>query len=224
MVLIAAYSSTIVLQQHTCYVRSTAVINFAQGVGSTGGGINEDARIAHGVIMGVSFSVLLPLGIVIARFTKNIGPKTAWFYLHILCQTTTFIFIGAGCILGYTMVGTTQGYRHWITWHGPLGTVIWILVWIQYFSGWFRPDVKHKEKDNKLKKYVRIGWEWFHAWSGRIIFLMAAAQTVQGILTLYVPLWAFAIWAPIYAFWLIIGLILEILRIFSLLGEEREKD
>ena len=31
---------------------------------------------------------------------------------------------------------------HFTTWHGILGTVIWILVWIQYFSGWLRPPAK----------------------------------------------------------------------------------
>lgn len=37
------------------------------------------------------------------------------------------------------MVGSNP---HFVTWHGIVGTVIWILVWIQYFSGWLRPPAK----------------------------------------------------------------------------------
>jgi hypothetical protein len=40
--------------------------------------------------------------------------------------------------LGYAMVGD---YLHFTTWHGPLGTTIWILVWLQFASGLLRPNV-----------------------------------------------------------------------------------
>lgn len=37
------------------------------------------------------------------------------------------------------MVGTR---KHFVTWHGILGTVVWICVWIQYILGWLRPPPK----------------------------------------------------------------------------------
>jgi hypothetical protein len=43
-----------------------------------------------------------------------------------------------------------------------------------------------------------------------------------GILDLRVPYWAFALWAPFYAFWLVLAIPLEIFRILYLSKKEKE--
>jgi hypothetical protein len=93
------------LKQHTCYVRSTYVINFTEStLPDPGPGVNQNARIAHGVIMGVAFTLILPLAITIARFGKKVLPKNWWFYCHAILQCIFFIFVLTGAILGIILI------------------------------------------------------------------------------------------------------------------------
>jgi hypothetical protein len=52
------------------------------------------------------------------------------------------------------------------------------LILVYLFTSFFSLVDEAGEK----KTWYRIGWEWVHAWLGRIIFLMAAAQIVLGMM------------------------------------------
>lgn len=51
--------------------------------------------------MGVAFSLVLPLAIVIARFGKNIGGEHMWYYAHAGLQTIFFVIVFVGGMISF---------------------------------------------------------------------------------------------------------------------------
>jgi len=177
VILIGAYSqyNTDALSYHGDTHTSTnplVTVNFVAGtVGSQKGvlGIKD----AHAIIMFIAWGILLPFGVLWARYTRSLE-NDIWFLVHRPCQYFGFVLSTAGIILGYVMVGTFQ-FR--VVAHSVIGTIIFAGSILQVVGAFFRP---HKKKDEPITN-ARKAFEIGHHWNGRVLVLLSVAQIILGI-------------------------------------------
>jgi len=146
------------------------VINFASGSVSSAKG-KLGIRDAHAIIMLFAWGLLLPFGMLWARYTRNLG-DLIWFKVHRVTQYSGFVIALAGIILAYIMVDPSFHFR--VVAHATIGTVMLILMVGQVIGAFFRPHPKPVTS-------ARIAFEIGHHWNGRVLVLLSVAQIILGI-------------------------------------------
>ncbi|TCD67202.1 hypothetical protein EIP91_000378 [Steccherinum ochraceum] len=124
--------------------------------------------VAHGIVSAIGYLVLLPLGILLARYTRTFTNK--WFHAHWFVQT---IVSGPLIIASFALArhATTQaGTGHYNDTHKKWGLAIFILYWIQLAIGvlihFVKPRFGFRLGGRPLQNY-------FHAILG--LFILAAS-------------------------------------------------
>lgn len=102
-------------------------------------------KIAHGIINGVSWGTMMPLGVVLARLRYLPLPKypALWFNLHIYCQSIAYLLGIAGGGLGFFLGRQSSGLVKHIS-HRYIGGALLGLATLQVLSHRLRPDKEHK--------------------------------------------------------------------------------
>jgi hypothetical protein len=96
----------------------------------------------HGIINAVSWGLLLPLGVMAARYLRRFsGANPWWFYIHVTCQCLGYLLGVVGWALGIKLENYNKSTVHYK--HRNLGIAIFTLatlqVWIcscPSFSPW----------------------------------------------------------------------------------------
>lgn len=84
----------------------------------------------HGVLNVVSWGILMPLGVIIARYLRVFkSADPAWFYLHVTCQTSAYIIGVSGWATGLKLGNDSAGVQY--TKHRTLGILLFILATLQ---------------------------------------------------------------------------------------------
>lgn len=84
----------------------------------------------HGVLNAISWGILLPLGVMIARYVKVFqAMDPAWFYLHITCQCSGYILGVAGWGLGLKLGSESKGITEHS--HRNLGISLFVFATLQ---------------------------------------------------------------------------------------------
>ncbi|GFZ04169.1 auxin-responsive family protein [Actinidia rufa] len=131
-------------------VRSMATLNLLSGQSATTGTTNSKIRskYIHGVLNTISWGIMMPLGVVIARYVSVFeSADPAWFYLHVTCQTSAYIVGVVGWATGLLLGNKSPGIQH--TAHRTIGILLFCLATLQGFDI-LNPDDKWK------KAYVGI--------------------------------------------------------------------
>jgi len=123
-------------------------------------------RDAHSIIMLLSWGLILPLGLLAARYLRSF-PDILWFKIHRPFQYFGTVLGLVGIIIGYSMVGPVGQFNHVA--HAVIGTIIMTFSVLQVVVAFFRP---HKEPEKPVTK-ERIAFEIFHHWNGRLLVLLA---------------------------------------------------
>ena len=131
------------------------------------------AKVLHGVLMMLGWGVLLPAGVLIARFLKWKGP--VWLKLHIGLQTSGLALGLAGLALALAQFGPLGGS---LGGHGLMGLLVSALGLLQPLNGFLRP---HK---GVVRTPRRRAWEAVHKGLGYLALTLAAPTLVTGMLTL----------------------------------------
>ena len=142
----------------------------------------------HGILMVLSWGILLQWGAFIARYFRHKDPL--WFKLHRAIQVSGVVLSLLGLIFGIVSVA----YDHLRFAHGALGLAVTILGLQQPFNALIRP---HKPDDGAEKTTKRFIWELLHKNIGRLALLIAIIQISMG---LFLALAHTAIWALWYAY------------------------
>lgn len=122
----------------------------------------------HGALNILGWGVLLPLGAIIARYSKQWYPRW-WYYLHVVVQFAGFMFGLAGVVAGVALCSRLHAN---VSVHRGLGILVFVLSILQVIAFFVRP-----EKDSKIRRY----WNWYHHWVGRLALFLAAVNIVLGI-------------------------------------------
>ena len=148
--------------------------------------------LVHGVFAAITFLLLVPAAIFIARFYHRNGRLAL--RLHIWIQITVVFLATVVLILGWFAVGPQRSLTNP---HHGIGVAVYTLIIFQAIFGWFvRWIEKGKERYKiPLKLYVSFtpcskhdaevaNPQQLHQWLGRAIALLAIVQVALG-LTLY---------------------------------------
>ncbi|KAL3850449.1 hypothetical protein ACJIZ3_012331 [Penstemon smallii] len=137
----------------------------------TGGGDSRmKKRNIHGVLNVVSWGIMFPVGIIIARYLKTFpSADPAWFYLHIFCQVSAYAIGVAGWGTGLKLGSESKGITYSI--HRNIGIALFSLATVQIFALLLRP-----KKDHKYRFY----WNIYHHSLGYSIIILGIINVFKG--------------------------------------------
>jgi len=133
---------------------------------SSSGGAFQSAARRHGVLALVSWGVMVPAGVALARFFKRFDPF--WFYAHVVAQ-------GLGFLLG--VLAVVAGFRldddeGPIATHKAIGVAVLVCACLQVMAVLARPA-----KETKARRY----WNWYHHSVGRAAVVLGVANIFYGL-------------------------------------------
>ncbi|XP_028118186.1 cytochrome b561 and DOMON domain-containing protein At3g25290-like [Camellia sinensis] len=128
-------------------------------------------RAMHGFLNIIGWGTLLPIGVIVARYCREVPMKCSeWYTLHTRCQISG-VFLGSiGWVFGMLLRNASKHYK--LHTHGVLGTIIFTLATIQVLSICFKPEEEHE-----CHKY----WKAWHHVLGYALIAMIIANIFRGI-------------------------------------------
>eukprot|EP01129_Flabellula_baltica_P005008 TRINITY_DN1784_c0_g1_i1.p1 TRINITY_DN1784_c0_g1~~TRINITY_DN1784_c0_g1_i1.p1 ORF type:complete len:378 (+),score=66.44 TRINITY_DN1784_c0_g1_i1:185-1318(+) len=131
-------------------------------------------RIIHGWSMVAAWTIILPVGVLCARYLRE-SKGALWFKVHRISQPVGFLV--ALVSLGLIIYDTQRtDALHFASPHPIGGLAVMILALFQVVWGVLRP-----QKDEKHKTVIRSFWEQKHVWLGRILLLISWGVTTFGM-------------------------------------------
>ncbi|KAJ4719725.1 Cytochrome b561 and DOMON domain-containing protein [Melia azedarach] len=194
------------------HVRSMGTVDLLSGkvVTTKGGSPNLRFKQVHGLINAVSWGFLMPMGAITARYMK-VFADPAWFYAHIIFQTSAYALGIAGAVTGIYLGGKSHGVQHQT--HRKIGIVLLVLGFLQLLALKLRPSKEHK---------YRLWWNIYHHSLGYTIIVLSIINIFEGFNILN-PV---KTWRLLYASILIvlgaIAVVLEVLTWFVVIRRKRE--
>ncbi|KAJ4982222.1 hypothetical protein NE237_033059 [Protea cynaroides] len=149
---------------------SIATIDVLSGAVSGSHDNIKTLKTVHGILNGVTWGFLLPLGVVTARYLRHIqalGP--VWFYAHAGTQLSAFLIGTAGFAIGVRLGELSPGVEYGI--HRKLGFGAFCLGSLQTLALLFRPKTT-----NKFRKY----WKSYHHFVGYACVVLGVVNVFQG--------------------------------------------
>eukprot|EP00262_Sarcandra_glabra_P006701 TRINITY_DN19193_c0_g1_i1.p1 TRINITY_DN19193_c0_g1~~TRINITY_DN19193_c0_g1_i1.p1 ORF type:complete len:398 (+),score=43.14 TRINITY_DN19193_c0_g1_i1:322-1515(+) len=137
----------------------------------SGGGFGVSKKNIHGVLNTVSWGILFPVGVIIARYVRTFpSADPAWFYLHVSCQFSAYVIGVAGWATGLKLGSESKGIQY--STHRYLGIALFTLATIQMFAMFLRP-----KKDHKYRTY----WNIYHYSVGYSVIIMGIINVFKGL-------------------------------------------
>ncbi|KAL2244956.1 cytochrome b561 and DOMON domain-containing protein At5g35735-like isoform X2 [Sesamum indicum] len=118
-------------------------------------------RTVHGTVNIIGWGVLLPVGVIIARYFRKLSDD--WYSLHILSQLSGFLLGTLGWGLGLSIKNAAKEQS--LSTHGILGTIIFAFATLQ--AG----------EEQGCRKY----WVIYHHVAGYALIVLIIANIFQGI-------------------------------------------
>lgn len=136
-----------------------------------GGGDRHRRKNIHGVLNAVSWGILFPVGIIIARYMSTFpSADPAWFYLHVFCQVSAYAVGVAGWGTGLKLGSQSKGVKY--SGHRNIGIALFVLATVQIFALFLRPDKDHK---------YRFHWRIYHHGLGYAIVILSIINVFKGL-------------------------------------------
>ncbi|XP_078432456.1 uncharacterized protein LOC144704091 [Wolffia australiana] len=157
--------SSFYLAEHQAEISTS--IDYSTGVSSGEEDGSDKLLRAHGLVNLIGWGVLMPVGILFARYAKSWDP--AWFYSHIVIQVIGLALGIAGIVTGFRLEDE-QGEE--VDTHKALGLVVLVTASLQATAVLLRPG-----KEAKLRKF----WNWYHHNVGRIAIGFAIGNIFYGL-------------------------------------------
>lgn len=124
-------------------------------------------RNRHGIINTVGWGILLPLGVITARYLRTFADPL-WFYLHVIIQCIGYALGVAGWVTGLKLGMASGGAHHQ---HSNIGAALFTLCTLQVMALLLRPN-----KDHKLKMY----WNIYHHSIGFCVIILGIINVFIG--------------------------------------------
>ncbi|CAA3020494.1 cytochrome b561 and DOMON domain-containing At3g25290-like [Olea europaea subsp. europaea] len=143
-----------------------------QSAASNGGGDSRTKKKnIHGILNAVSWGIMFPIGIIIARYVRAFpSADPTWFYLHIFCQVSSYAIGVAGWGTGLMLGSQSKGIRY--TGHRNIGIALFSIATLQIFALFLRP-----KKDHKYRFY----WNIYHHGIGYTILVLGILNVFKGL-------------------------------------------
>jgi hypothetical protein len=139
----------------------------------------EDLRpvlAVHGFMMFVAWGMLLPGGIVAARYLKH-AKGDLWFQAHTYLQYSGLSVMFLGVLFA---VAELRGFSFKST-HAKIGAVAFTFTCMQPINAYLRP---HRAENAEILSRNRVIWEYLHICTGRTA-LVAGAMTLFTVCSIF---------------------------------------
>ncbi|CAN7371755.1 cytochrome b561 domain-containing protein [Acidovorax sp. LjRoot194] len=166
----------------------------------------------HARVMVLAWAVLLPLGILVARFFKvipgqnwpTVRDNKAWWHAHRTLQYSGFALMLVGIGLAWS---NARAAGQAAALHGAMGWCVLGLAIVQVASAWARgtkggPTAAHIRGDHYDMTATRVTFEYVHKAGGYIALLAAVVTIFLGLYAADAPRW---MWIVLAAWWLVLG-------------------
>ncbi|KAA8523648.1 hypothetical protein F0562_010071 [Nyssa sinensis] len=175
-------------------VDSSETINLYTGRSKQSVGVSRrHLRTAHAILNIIGWGVLMPSGVIAARYFKKFPFENMtrwWFCLHVSLQIGGYILGTSGWAIGLWLGGASKYYSFGA--HRILAMLIFSFTSLQMFALCLRPKA-----DDEYRKY----WNIYHHFLGYALLVLISVNILEGIAILK----ADHTWRKIY-----IGLIVSI--------------
>ncbi|RLM64734.1 cytochrome b561 and DOMON domain-containing protein [Panicum miliaceum] len=160
-------SSTLQLPMHQSM--ASRAFNYTSGMSSSAGAGDGTfpAERKHGLLAMMGWGVLMPIGMITARYFRQLDP--CWFYSHLAIQVSGYAIGIAAVVLGFRL--NEDGLRN-VGVHKALGIGILAMASLQVLAILARPD-----KTSKVRRF----WNWYHHNIGRAAILVAVGNVFLGL-------------------------------------------
>jgi hypothetical protein len=174
----------------------------------------------HGRLMVLAWTVLLPLGIIVARFFKvtpaqrwpDLLDNKRWWHAHLSLQISGVLCMSLALGLVWFKTGRTAFGQ---STHATLGWLVVVMGWIQLLGGYFRGskggpaiaqngafDLSRTQRgDHYDMTRRRLAFEWMHKIGGYGALLLSLLVTALGLQTTQAPRW---MWLTIALWWAVV--------------------
>jgi ABC-type branched-subunit amino acid transport system permease subunit len=188
----------------------------------------EPAYAWHGRLMVLAWSVLLPLGIFVARYLK-VTPtqdwpqqldRKLWWHSHLVLQISGVLCMSLALGIAWAKTGRTDFGR---SIHVTLGWFVVALAWLQLLGGYLRgskggptnldgdTDLARIERgDHYDMTPRRLAFEWVHKIGGYGALALSVLVTGLGLELARAPAW---MWLTISLWWvMLLGMTVRLQR------------
>ncbi len=169
----------------------------------------------HGRAMVLAWGIMLPVGVLIARFYK-VTPRQdwplvldnkRWWYLHLQLQGGGVLVMTLGLLIA---LAGTAGLAPWRNLHSVFGWSIVLLAWLQLLGGWLRGSKggpaagaprAQWSGDHYDMSPRRLRFERLHKGLGYLMLALSALTIFLGLASADAPVWmwlAQAAWSLLY--------------------------
>ncbi|KAM7276618.1 hypothetical protein ACFE04_018484 [Oxalis oulophora] len=154
-------------------LKSVGSIDFRSGVSTTGLSSTASTKsVAHGVLCTLTWALLMPIGVMIARYVKVFkSANPAWFYLHIGIQSLAFVVGVAGSVIGLKLSDPVGIKLSNVDRHRSIGVVVFFFGILQMLAFLLRPKPDHK---------YRFYWNIYHHVFGYATIILSIANVFEG--------------------------------------------
>ncbi|CAM8960529.1 unnamed protein product [Rhodiola kirilowii] len=127
----------------------------------------------HGFMMFLAWGILLPAGVLAARYLKHVKGD-GWFQIHVYLQYSGLAIVLLGLLFA---VAELRGF-HFQSVHVKFGTIAILFASIQLVNASMRPK---KPENGEAASPKRIYWEYLHVISGRSAIVLGMAALITGM-------------------------------------------
>lgn len=160
-------------------------------------------QITHGSIMLLSWGIILPLGVLSAKFLKRTKPNGIWFKYHRTFQIIGLILAIIGVAIAIAKFNVFKAGSGKSFLHGVIGLFVMFLGILQPINAFFRP---HPANIGEETSYWRRLWEMLHKGSGWTVIGLACINILIGtrlpsqtsVMTSFVILYLIALASIVY--------------------------
>ncbi|KAG6516909.1 cytochrome b561, DM13 and DOMON domain-containing protein At5g54830-like [Zingiber officinale] len=138
--------------------------------------VEQDRRpvlAVHGFMMFVAWGMLLPGGILAARYLKHIKGD-GWYQLHVYLQYSGIVIMLLGLLFA---AAELRGFYLSIV-HVKFGVAAILLACAQPINAYLRPK---KPTEEEMASSKRTIWEYFHVITGRSAIVVGVAALISGM-------------------------------------------
>jgi hypothetical protein len=156
----------------------------------------------HGTLMLTSFAVLLPLGVLVARYLRSLSSSPKWFVVHACTQALGGVVAWVGLCFG--VVGANDSPTHA---HAIFGSIVMVLLTLQLLSG------TSCVRPNPNAGFRRQVWSALHQVAGWSVFALGLFNCLIGMILLVLPVGTWVSFIVITTTLCVAGVALELRRL-----------
>merc|ERR1712127_105424 len=147
----------------------------------------------HGALMMTSWGLLLPTGVIWARFSKHL-PDALWFKVHRVTQPVGIILATVGWIVALVTFDVFSAGVSPSFLHGTIGSIVMVLGILQPFNAFIRPHAEPPSTGRKVWEIVHKGSGWFAVIFGLIVVALGTLVIPLGQLNFQLAYAAILVW------------------------------